>query len=135
MSVVVTGVAPGDTVYLGASTNSNDPTLTQYSPNLLIGSKDLTIVDSFVNNEATILTEAESGARTASVRFNVDLGKLASAGFSLADQSKFYLQAMTVPQSAAGLTGASYWAALHYSPLVTVSTDAGKSQYGACYGY
>jgi hypothetical protein len=135
MSVVVTGINPGDTVYLAASINSNDPAYTQLSPNLLIGTKDLVIIDSFVNSQTTIRSDAMVGSQLSSTKFNVDLSKLTSAGIALTDNSEFFMQAMIVPQSAVPLAGAAYWNALRYSPLVTVKADAGRTPYGTCYGY
>ncbi|MBV8465317.1 MAG: hypothetical protein JO218_05170 [Burkholderiales bacterium] len=134
MSVVVTGVMPGDTVYLAASTDSNDPSFLQLDGNLQIGKQNLTIIDSIVNAQSTIKAEALSGTPTTAVKFDVDINKLGSAGFSFADRSQFVMQAVIVPQGALP-SSSNYWSLMRYSPLMTVSMDAGYNQYSSCYGY
>lgn len=94
MSVVVTGVKEGDTVFLFGALDRNDPTNLSLHPKVTIGNKSIALL-----GQASIT--GTSGVSSA-VTIPVDLVK----NKALVDAGRFYIQAATINKTA---TGPSQW--------------------------
>ncbi|WP_374348962.1 hypothetical protein [Chitinimonas sp.] len=133
MSVVVTGVRPGDTVWVLASQDKDDVNLQGLSQDLHIGLNGVTMASVFSHQQATALAQASvPGEQVSAVTVSIKLNDLAARGISLKAGSKFYMQAVIEPQGQSGGSGAAYWKALRYSELdeITISASGGSSSYG-----
>ncbi len=127
MNVVVTGVKPGDTVYLVASTNKDEGEFDFLSNQIRVGLENFTMVSSFTSDGKVY--EEEAGDFEQSIRpisIPVDVTKLEENG--LLESDKFYLQAVIYPSSGSELLLDQG----RFSELdeIQVSTEGCPSTYG-----
>jgi hypothetical protein len=92
MSVVVTGVNPGDSVFVVASSDKNFSGHTALNPRATIGASNLAIVGASKLDNVSVA----SGTRAA-ITVPVDLGAIPT----LTAASSFYMQALVIPENAA----------------------------------
>lgn len=116
MTLVVTGVQLGETVYIAAASNKNDPSYTAVDPRLTVGSTNFKLFG-MGSTQQTVNTIGGTSI-TGTLVMKLDTATL----LSLASNGKFYIQAMTL--SSAGT--------LRFSELdeITVGTCQTSS-----YGY
>lgn len=129
MNVVLTGLKNGDMVYLAASTAKDYPNYLSLNSKLRIGNDNLVIISSFVVNLNPAIQEASNIANaTAAISVPLNLSTLwLRGGYSIAEGSKFYLQAMAF----AGGGTTSNWQTAKYSELDEITVTAqGCSSYG-----
>ena len=129
MNVVLTGLKNGDMVYLAASTAKDYANHLSLNPKLRIGNDNLVIISSFVVNHSPATQEASNIANaTAAISVPLNLSTLwLHSGYSIAEGSKFYLQAMAF----AGGGTTSNWQTAKYSELDEITVTAqGCSSYG-----
>lgn len=93
MNIAVAGVQPGDTVYLVAASNKNDPANLALDSRLTIGAQGLTILGS-----ATMAPQ--SAGDLSSVRMTAMFATDTSKITNLAHGGAVYLQAVTIPPGA-----------------------------------
>jgi hypothetical protein len=127
MNIVITGAKPGDTVYLAASSNKDDGSLTGLSPKLRIGQQDFTIITSFSLNKSAIQEKAGNFSKSISpISIPVDLNKLQQS--NLFNNGIFYFQAVIFSTG----DSSTMWASARVSELdqISVSSTGCPSTYG-----
>lgn len=136
MNVVVTGVKPGDNIYLVAAADKDAQLMLAYDSRLRIGTTKQTVIAAF-RISGSDLGGMDNGAMAgsiSSVSIPVDLNKLKSRG--LLDAGKFYLQAAMFPV----LSGTGIFTQARFTELDEVSVSSagcsstyGGSTYGSTY--
>lgn len=128
MNVVITGVKPGDNIYLVAASDKDAALMQAYDSRLRIGTTNQTVVAAFRISSSNLGGEEGSMAGSiSSVSIPVDMNKLQAKG--LFTSGKFYLQAAMFPV----LTGTGVFTQARFTELdeVSVSTAGCSSTYGS----
>lgn len=131
MNVVVTGVKPGDNIYLVAASDKDAALMLAYDSRLRIGTTNQTVIAAFRISSSNLGGEESAMAGSiSSVSIPVDMNKLQAKG--LLTSGKFYLQAAMFPV----LSGTGVFTQARFTELdeVSVSTAGCSTTYGSTYG-
>jgi hypothetical protein len=130
MNVVVTGAKPGNLVYLVASSNKDDGSLTSLSSKIRVGSQNLTVISAFQLSDAVASQTASTFANAvAPISIPINIASLQSTT-SLVATGTFYLQSVVFSKF-----DSTMWSTARFSELdtVVVSTAGCASTYGTSY--
>jgi len=131
-STVVTGLKPGDTVFVIASTSKNSTTLQSFNKDITVGDKNVLVVSQFVYDPAVQLADAsDMTLATGTVTIPVKIPALAAKGYLLTAGGKIYLQAVVLGRGVAPTAYSQYrLSSLNEITVAQCNSTYGTTPYG-----
>jgi hypothetical protein len=125
MSLVLTGLLPGDTLFIATATSLGGNE--SLNANVKIGTQKL-----LVPVVSTVTGPANS---VINVTLSLNLNDLISKGYNIAKGGTFYLQSVAFPAGAVSSTGVTDWSKARISKLDVITIGPCVSTYGSTYSY
>ena len=123
MSLVLTGLLPGDTLFIATSTSLGGNQ--SLNAKVQIGTQKL-----FVPVVSTVTGPANS---VIAVTLSLNLNDLISKGYNIAKGGTFYLQSVAFPAGAVSASGEADWSKARISELDVITVGPCVSTYGSTY--
>lgn len=131
-STVVTGLKPGDTVFVIASSSKNSASLQSFNKDITVGDQNVLIVSQFTYDPAVQLADASDMTKaTGTVTIPVKISSFAAKGYTLTSGGKIYLQAVVLGKGVAPTAYSQYrLSSLNEITVAQCSTSYGSTPYG-----